>query len=93
VQHWRSRADCERFARAAAQPHLPVWRWFSRAVGASGDVGIWHETYPVREGESESFYANMPPMGLALAAARRRLAQPAVHRLAAEQGRVHDRVG
>ena len=35
---------------------------------ASGDVGIWHETYKVRAGEYESVYGNMPRIGLAAAA-------------------------
>jgi hypothetical protein len=34
-------------------------------VRASGDVGIWHETYRVRAGEYEAIYGNMPRVGLA----------------------------
>ena len=34
------------------------------AIGTSGDVGIWHETYLVGEGRHESVYVNMPPFGL-----------------------------
>ena len=68
VQYWRSFEDLERFARADGQPHLPAWRRFNRAVRATGDVGIWHETYKVRAGEHESLYANMPRVGLAAAA-------------------------
>ncbi len=43
------------------------WRQFNRAIRASGDVGIWHETYEVRAGEYEAIYANMPMFGLAAA--------------------------
>lgn len=68
VQYWRSFEDLDRFARGEEQPHLPAWRRFNRAVRASGDVGIWHETYRVRAGEHEAVYANMPPIGLAAAA-------------------------
>ena len=50
VQYWRSFEHLERFARDPASLHLPAWRWFNRAVKASGDVGIWHETYLVRAG-------------------------------------------
>jgi hypothetical protein len=39
-----------------------------RAVGKSGDVGIWHETFQVRAGEYECVYRNMPVHGLAAAA-------------------------
>ena len=34
---------------------------------ASGDVGIWHETYLVRAGAYEAIYGNMPRIGLAAA--------------------------
>lgn len=67
VQYWRSFADLERFARAQDDPHLAQWRAFNRAVRASGEVGIWHETYSVRAGEYECIYANMPRIGLAAA--------------------------
>ncbi len=36
-----------RFARDTGLPHLEPWRQFNRAVRASGDVGIWHETFKV----------------------------------------------
>lgn len=67
VQYWRSFADLERFARDRDDPHLEPWRRFNRKVGASGDVGIWHETYRVRTSDIETIYANMPPIGLAAA--------------------------
>ena len=64
VQYWRSFADLERFARDRDDPHLEPWRRFNRRVGASGDVGIWHETYRVRTSDIETIYGNMPPSGL-----------------------------
>ena len=67
IQYWRSFEDLDRFGRAPGQPHLPAWRRFNRAVRATGDVGIWHETFLVRAGEYESVYANMPRIGLAAA--------------------------
>lgn len=67
VQYWRSFAQLDRFARATGQPHLPTWKWFNHAVGASGDVGIWHETYKVHAGEYECVYVNMPRSRLAAA--------------------------
>jgi Monooxygenase af470-like len=36
-------------------------------VRASGDVGIWHETYLVSAGSYEAIYGNMPRIGLATA--------------------------
>ena len=67
VQYWRSFEDLDRFARAGGEPHLPAWRRFNRTVRATGDVGIWHETYKVRAGDYEAVYANMPRIGLAAA--------------------------
>jgi Domain of unknown function (DUF4188) len=67
VQYWRSFADLERFARDGDDPHLEPWRQFNRRIGASGDVGIWHETYRVRTADIETIYGNMAPTGLAAA--------------------------
>ena len=65
VQYWRSFEDLDRYARDRDARHLPAWRAFNQRVRASGDVGIWHETYRVREGEYEAIYGNMPRVGLA----------------------------
>lgn len=67
VQYWRGFEDLERFARGADAPHLAAWRAFNTTVKASGDVGIWHETYHVGAGSYETMYANMPRIGLAAA--------------------------
>lgn len=67
VQYWRSFEDLERFARDPQSRHLPAWTSFNRLVRASGDVGIWHETYRVPAGEYEAVYGNMPRIGLARA--------------------------
>ncbi len=69
VQYWRSAEDLQRFARMVEAPHLGPWRAYNKAVGSSGDVGVWHETYVVSNGRSESVYANMPVVGLAEATA------------------------
>jgi hypothetical protein len=90
VQYWRSFEDLERFARGDGQPHLPAWRRFNRAVRASGDVGIWHETYRVRAGEYEGVYANMPRSGLAAAGEHVAVGTPsatAARRIGADDGR------
>ena len=65
VQYWRSFEDLDRYARDREARHLPAWRAFNQRVRASGDVGIWHETYRVRAGEYEAIYGNMPRVGLA----------------------------
>ena len=60
VQYWRSFDALEAYAKSRQNAHLPAWASFNRAVGASGDVGIFHETYRVEPGSYENVYANMP---------------------------------
>ena len=68
VQYWRSFEHLERYARSHEHAHWPAWVTFNKKVRmASGDVGIWHETYLVRAGEYETVYGAMPRYGLALA--------------------------
>jgi hypothetical protein len=69
VQYWRSVEQLEAFAKDARLPHHPAWKRFNRAVGVSGDVGVWHESYVVRDGTFEALYGNMPATGLAVAGA------------------------
>jgi hypothetical protein len=64
LQYWESFDALDAYAKAPDHTHLPAWRAFSRAVGNSGDVGIWHETYEVNPGKFEAIYANMPPFGM-----------------------------
>lgn len=65
VQYWRSFDALEAYARAHEHEHWPAWVAFNKRVGAaSGDVGIWHETYRVAPGTWEAIYAAMPPIGL-----------------------------
>ena len=84
--YWKSFEHLEYFARNTDDPHLEPWRAFNRSIGNDGSVGIWHETYLVQAGQSESIYVNMPVFGLAAATnhvpivsnketARRRLAE------------------
>ena len=67
VQYWRSFEDLETFAKNPADPHLPAWKAFNRAVGSNGVVGIWHETYQITPGQYECVYGNMPRFGLGAA--------------------------
>ena len=70
VQYWRSFEHLERYAKDRDRTHRPAWVAFNKAVGSSGDVGIWHETYRVRPGDYECVYNNMPLFGLAKATKR-----------------------
>lgn len=65
VQYWRSFEQLEHYARNGI--HLKAWRKFNQQVGTSGDVGIFHETYLISEGQFECLYNNMPIFGLAKA--------------------------
>ena len=67
VQYWRSFDALEAFAKNPDDLHLPAWRDFNKRVAASGDVGVYHETYRIAPGGHESIYSNMPVMGLAAA--------------------------
>lgn len=67
IQYWRSVEQLEAFARNPSMPHHPAWRAFNKAVGANGDVGIWHESYQIQAGHYETLYGNMPLFGLAKA--------------------------
>ncbi len=65
LQYWRSFDHLEAYAKSKDHEHLPAWKSFNQALGkARGDVGIWHETYAVRQGEYETVYSGMPPFGL-----------------------------
>jgi hypothetical protein len=64
LQYWRDFNSLETYARAKDREHWPAWVAFNKAVGSDGTVGIFHETYAVPRGGSETIYANMPPFGL-----------------------------
>lgn len=69
-QYWRSMDDLMAYAHTRDAEHLPAWTAFNRRVGNDGTVGIWHEAYIVRSGESHVIYRNMPPFGLGAATGR-----------------------
>jgi GH15 family glucan-1,4-alpha-glucosidase len=64
VTYWRSMDHLMAYAKARNAEHLPAWRAFNKTVGTNGDVGIWHETYRIHQGDYESVYVNMMPFGL-----------------------------
>ena len=67
-QYWESFEKLLAYAHDRSGAHFPAWAAFNRAVGTSGSVGIWHETYLIEPGKSECVYVNMPKFGLAAAA-------------------------
>lgn len=84
VQYWRSFEQLHAYAHARDLEHLPAWAAFNRRVGGNGAVGIFHETYLVKDGAYESVYANMPDFGLARAGKM----VPAVGRLQSAKSRL-----
>ena len=67
VQYWRSFDHLEAYARSRELEHLPAWQAFNQSVGSHGDVGIWHETYLIRNGAYENVYNNLPAFGMGVA--------------------------
>jgi len=84
IQYWRSFDHLHAYAHDREAAHLPAWADFNRRIGASGSVGIWHETYLVERGSYESIYANMPAFGLARASTH----VPVTGRLESAQSRI-----
>ncbi len=68
IQYWRTFDELEQFARSQRYPHLKSWRWYNKAIGARGSVGLWHEVYFVEPDCHETVYDNMPIFGLATSA-------------------------
>ena len=64
LQYWRSFDHLEAYASDRDASHLPAWAAFNKSVGDDGSVGIFHETYNVARGATETIYANMPSFGL-----------------------------
>lgn len=64
LQYWRSMDALMAYAKLKSAAHLPAWQRFNQAIGTDGSVGIWHETYAVRQGGFENVYVNMPAFGL-----------------------------
>ncbi|WP_310737584.1 DUF4188 domain-containing protein [Inhella gelatinilytica] len=84
LQYWKSVDALMAYARNRQAAHLPAWADFNRRVGRDGAVGIWHETYVIQPGRTESIYVNMPPFGAGCIAPLR----PAVGPLAGARERM-----
>lgn len=67
VQYWRDYESLQKWTHKKMGIHFKAVMEYMKTDRLAGLNGIWHETYKVRDGEYESIYAHMPPMGLALA--------------------------
>ncbi|QOR67208.1 DUF4188 domain-containing protein [Cytobacillus suaedae] len=65
VQYWKSEDGLLAYAKGPT--HMKAWKSFNEKVRNNDAVGIYHETYIVPKGRSESIYANMPLFGIAKA--------------------------
>ena len=64
LQYWRDFDSLESYARDRNRQHWPAWTAFNRKIGDDGTVGIFHETYAIQAGGTETIYINMPAWGL-----------------------------
>ena len=64
IQYWRDTESLQAFAGDPSRTHRPAWIDYFKTAYGSGSVGIFHETYVVPAGAHESYYGNMPAMGL-----------------------------
>ncbi|GAA1564675.1 DUF4188 domain-containing protein [Kribbella sancticallisti] len=64
IQYWESTEKLQAFANDAQRTHRPAWTEFYQLAYKSNAVGIWHETYVVPAGHTETIYGNMPLLGL-----------------------------
>ncbi|CAF2125787.1 unnamed protein product [Rotaria magnacalcarata] len=67
VQYWRNYESLQGWTHKKMGVHFKSVTQYMNKDRSAGLYGIWHETYKVRDGEYESIYENMPPIGLALA--------------------------
>ncbi|RZU20529.1 uncharacterized protein DUF4188 [Kribbella rubisoli] len=64
IQYWESVEKLQAFAGDTGRTHRPAWVEYFRKSFKGGAVGIWHETYVVPAGHTETIYGNMPLLGL-----------------------------
>jgi hypothetical protein len=64
IQYWESAEKLQAFANDPERTHRPAWTNFFKYAYKSNAVGIWHETYVVPAGHTETIYGNMPLIGL-----------------------------
>jgi hypothetical protein len=68
VVYWRSYEELEAWALKPRGSHARAMAAFAQSgVEGRGDIGFWHETYLVRQGDYDAVYSGMPPFGLGAA--------------------------
>ncbi|WP_198665704.1 monooxygenase family protein [Haloprofundus halophilus] len=64
MQYWRSLEDLQRFATEQNGPHVSAWKWYNEKVDPDGGLGFWAELYVVDGDSFETFFRNVPPIGI-----------------------------
>ena len=65
VMYWRSYEHMHDWALNKNATHIPGWKMLNQLMKDHPDIiGFWHESYVVQPYQYESFYRNVPTMGL-----------------------------
>ena len=65
MMYWRSYEHMHDWALNKTATHIPGWRMSNKLMKEHPDVmGFWHESYVVQAYQYESFYRNVPVVGL-----------------------------
>jgi hypothetical protein len=64
MQYWRSLEDLQRFATDPDGSHVRAWRWYNEEADPDGGLGFWAELYVVEGDSFETFFRNVPPVGI-----------------------------
>jgi hypothetical protein len=64
MQYWRSLEDLQRFATDPDGPHVPAWNWYNETADPDGGLGFWAELYVIDGDGFETFFRNVPPIGI-----------------------------
>jgi hypothetical protein len=63
IQYWRSLEDLRTFAQNSDDLHMPAWKWVNESI-RKGEIGFWAELYVIDDENYETFYRDVPPIGL-----------------------------
>jgi hypothetical protein len=64
VQYWKSADDLQKYASSSSNEHYSPWKNYLRVFKKSDDVGLWHETFIVKDANYEAVYVNCPSLHL-----------------------------
>jgi hypothetical protein len=63
IQYWRSLEDLRAFAQDSDDHHVGAWKWANESI-RKGEIGFWAELYVIGDENYETFYRDVPPIGL-----------------------------